>query len=63
MGDNDCIFCKIVAGEIPSEKVYEDALKSFTDANYEDSLKKLLIAAETHMSHVGITTQQKLSSY
>lgn len=22
---NDCIFCKIVAGEIPSEKVYEDA--------------------------------------
>jgi histidine triad (HIT) family protein len=21
----DCIFCKIVAGEIPSEKVYEDA--------------------------------------
>ncbi len=21
---SDCIFCKIVAGEIPSEKVYED---------------------------------------
>ncbi len=21
---NDCIFCKIIAGEIPSEKVYED---------------------------------------
>jgi histidine triad (HIT) family protein len=21
---NDCIFCKIVRGEIPSEKVYED---------------------------------------
>lgn len=21
---NDCIFCKIVAGEIPAEKVYED---------------------------------------
>ncbi len=21
---NDCIFCKIVAGEIPSKKVYED---------------------------------------
>jgi len=21
---NDCIFCKIVAGEIPSQKVYED---------------------------------------
>lgn len=22
---NDCIFCKIIAGEIPSKKVYEDA--------------------------------------
>lgn len=21
---NDCLFCKIIAGEIPSEKVYED---------------------------------------
>lgn len=21
---NDCIFCKIIAGEIPAEKVYED---------------------------------------
>lgn len=25
MKDNNCIFCKIVAGEIPAEKVYEDA--------------------------------------
>ena len=23
---NDCLFCKIIAGEIPSEKVYEDEL-------------------------------------
>lgn len=23
---NDCIFCKIIAGEIPSKKVYEDDL-------------------------------------
>lgn len=22
---NDCIFCKIVVGEVPSEKVYEDS--------------------------------------
>ena len=21
---NDCVFCKIVAGEIPSQKLYED---------------------------------------
>ncbi len=24
MSDQDCIFCKIVRGEIPSNKVYED---------------------------------------
>ncbi len=22
---NDCLFCKIIAGDIPSEKVYEDS--------------------------------------
>ncbi|MFA5259385.1 MAG: HIT domain-containing protein [Candidatus Pacearchaeota archaeon] len=24
MEDNDCIFCKIISGEIPAEKTYED---------------------------------------
>jgi len=33
MGE-DCIFCKIVAGEIPSEVVYEDDhVKAFNDIN------------------------------
>ena len=27
MSDKDCLFCKIIAGEIPSEKVYEDKAK------------------------------------
>ena len=32
MSHSDCIFCKIVAGEIPSEKVYEDdAFVAFLD--------------------------------
>ena len=31
---NDCIFCKIVKGEIPSTKVYEDELIfAFRDIN------------------------------
>jgi len=30
----DCVFCKIVAGEIPAKKVYEDeALVAFIDVN------------------------------
>jgi histidine triad (HIT) family protein len=31
---NDCIFCKIVSGEIPCERVYEDDVCiAFTDLN------------------------------
>ena len=31
---NDCIFCKIIAGDIPSAKVYEDELVyAFNDIN------------------------------
>ncbi len=31
---NECIFCKIIAGEIPSEKVYEDeTVYAFKDIN------------------------------
>lgn len=34
MKDPDCIFCKIVAGDIPSTKVYEDELVfAFNDIN------------------------------
>lgn len=34
MRDPDCLFCKIVAGEIPSSKVYEDDLLfAFRDIN------------------------------
>jgi histidine triad (HIT) family protein len=34
MKDPDCLFCKIVAGEIPSTKVYEDELvTAFRDIN------------------------------
>ena len=32
MSADDCIFCKIVAGQIPSEKIYEDeVVYSFLD--------------------------------
>lgn len=24
MADNDCVFCKIIAGELPSQRVYEN---------------------------------------
>ncbi len=34
MSQNDCIFCKIIAGEIPSTKIYEDdSVTAFRDIN------------------------------
>ncbi len=40
----DCIFCKIVAGEIPSKKVYEDELcLAFYDVNPQAPVHVLVI--------------------
>ena len=34
MGTDDCIFCKIVAGEIPCHKIYENGeVLAFLDVN------------------------------
>ncbi len=34
MNQEDCIFCKIIKGEIPSNKIYEnDLVYAFTDIN------------------------------
>lgn len=47
---NDCIFCKIINGEIPSEKVYEDELVlSFKDINPE-APSHVLIIPKKHIS-------------
>lgn len=44
---NDCLFCKIIAGEIPSKKVYEDDLVYvFEDINPAAPIHYLLIPKE-----------------
>lgn len=41
---DDCIFCKIIKGEIPSNKVYEDdKIISFKDLNPEAPVHVLII--------------------
>ena len=46
----DCIFCKIVAGDIPSTKVYEDdTVLAFRDINPEAPVHILIIPKE-HIS-------------
>lgn len=40
----DCIFCKIIAGEIPSSKVYEDDMMyAFRDINPQAPVHVLVI--------------------
>ncbi len=40
----DCIFCKIIAGDIPSSKVYEDEkIIAFKDINPKASVHVLVI--------------------
>jgi len=43
----DCIFCKIVAGEIPSQKIYEDETAlAFRDINPQAPTHALVIPRE-----------------
>ena len=47
----DCIFCKIIAGEIPSTKIYEDELVyAFLDISPINSGHVLVIPKEHHES-------------
>lgn len=48
--DPTCIFCKIVAGHVPSKKVYEDdELLAFHDIN-PWALVHFLIVPKTHLA-------------
>ena len=51
MSDNpDCLFCGIVAGEIPSERLYEDDdILAFRDINPQAPFHALLIP-KTHLA-------------
>lgn len=44
---NDCLFCKIIAGEIPSAKVYEDDyVYAFRDINPQAPVHVLVVPKE-----------------
>ena len=47
MRDQDCLFCKIIAGEIPSTKVYEDEwVYAFRDINPQAPVHVLVVPKE-----------------
>lgn len=51
---NDCIFCKIAAGELPSKKIYEDEkVLAFYDVKPQAPVHFLVIPKE----HIGSTNE------
>ncbi|MEG0324085.1 MAG: histidine triad nucleotide-binding protein [Raoultibacter sp.] len=59
----DCIFCKIAQGEIPSTKVYEDDLVfAFEDLNPQMPVHTLIVP-KAHYSHIGDAIPDVLMGY
>ena len=55
---SDCLFCKIVGGEIPSKKVYEDELVyAFYDIDPQAPTHFLVIPKE-HIASCGAVTPE-----
>ena len=52
----DCVFCKIISGEIPSKKVYEDDLcYAFYDINPLAPMHFLIVPKEHFASAADVT--------
>lgn len=48
----DCLFCKIIEGSIPSEKIYEDDLVyAFSDIDPQ-APKHFLVVPKTHIASI-----------
>lgn len=55
---SDCIFCKIIAGQIPSTKVYEDEkIYAFRDINPMAPVHVLIVPKEHIPSADGINAE------
>ena len=55
---SDCLFCKIIAGEIPSKKVYEDELcYAFYDIDPQ-APTHFLVIPRTHIASCGEVTPE-----
>ena len=57
----DCLFCKIIAGEIPSEKGYEDGnVLAFKDINPQAPVN-ILVIPKTHIESADKITENNNS--
>ena len=59
---NDCLFCKIIAGEIPSAKVYEDEhVFAFRDINPQ-APTHILVVPKEHIASAAELTEKNASA-
>jgi len=59
MSDSTCLFCKIIAGEIPSKKVFEnEEFLAFADINPQAPVHILIVPKE-HISTVAEVSAEK----
>ena len=59
---SDCLFCKIIAGEIPSNKVYEDDVcYAFYDIDPQAPVHFLVIPT-AHISSVSAVTEENCAA-
>ncbi len=59
---NDCLFCKIIAGDIPSGKVYEDeAVYAFSDINPQAPVH-ILVVPKVHITSLDEVTSDNSTS-
>jgi len=59
--DTNCLFCKIIAGDIPSEFVYEDeAIVAFRDINPQASTH-VLVVPRKHIPRIVDATQDDVA--
>lgn len=62
MNKNDCIFCKIIAQEIPSKKIYEnDLVYAFLDL-FPNSDGHTLIIPKKHFDYYSETDDEHLAA-
>jgi len=58
---NDCIFCKIVAGDIPAEKVYEDGnVVAFLDM-HPVNIGHTLVLPKAHYTNIYDTPDDEMA--
>jgi histidine triad (HIT) family protein len=60
---DDCIFCRIVSGEIPATKVYEDANTfAFVDTNPQAPTHLLIVPKKHYADVVDIASDAEASA-